>query len=94
MFVIEAFASGGSGKGGAGGNRKKTGYSRGIQAVGRRPAAREDETQSGYTLRAGSAFGPVAAQNGKRLRSGKAVRDAYTATEISNRMARRGIGGL
>ena len=92
MFVIEALASGGGG--GAGSNRQKTGYSRGIQAVGRRPAPRAGETQSGYMLRAGSAFGRVAAQNGNRLRSGNAVRNAYTATEISNRRARRGIGGL
>ena len=92
MFIIEALASGGSGS--AGGNRKKSGYSRGIQAVGRRPAPRAGETQSGYMLRGGSAFGPVSAQNGNRLRSGSAVRKAYTATEISNRRVRRGIGGL
>ena len=39
MFIIEALATGGGSKGGAGGNRKKTGYSRGIKAVGRRPKA-------------------------------------------------------
>lgn len=94
MFIIEALAKGGGSKGGAGGNRRKTGYSRGIQAVGRRPAPRAGETQSGYTLRAGSAFGPVEAQNGKRLNSARAVSNAYNATEISNRRARRGIGGL
>ena len=94
MFAIEALANGGGSKGGAGGNRKKTGYSRGIKAVGRRPEALKDETQSGYMLRAGSAFGPVASMNGKRLRSGKAVQKAYDAVEISNRRARRGIGGL
>jgi hypothetical protein len=92
MFIIEALASGGSGS--AGGNRKKTGYSRGIQAVGRRPAPRNGETPGGYTLRAGSAFGRVSAQNGQRLRSGNAVRNAYTATEMGNRRVRRGIGGL
>lgn len=94
MFIIEALASGGGGRGAAGGNRRRTGYSRGVQAVGRRPAPRAGETQSGYMLRAGSAFGPVAAQNGQRLRSGRAVRRAYDATEIGNRRARRGIGGL
>ena len=94
MFVIEALASGGGGRGGAGGNRPQTGYSRGIQAVGRRPAPRAGETQSGYMLRAGSAFGRVATQNGRRLRSGNAVRNAYAATEIGNRRGRRGIGGL
>ena len=92
MFIIEALASGGSGS--AGGNRRQTGYSRGIQAVGRRPAPRNGETQSGYTLRAGSSFGRVSAQNGQRLRSGNAVRNAYTATEMGNRRARRGIGAL
>ena len=92
MFVINAFAE--PTKGGAGGNRKKTGYGRGVQAVGRRPAPRNGETPGGYMLRAGSSFGPVATQNGNRLRSGKAVRDAYTATEIGNRRSRRGIGGL
>ena len=92
MFVIEALASGG--KGSAGGNRSKTGYGRGVQAVGRRPAPRNGETQSGYMLRGGSAFGPVATANGQRLRSGRAVNKAYTATEIGNRRARRGIGGL
>ena len=89
MFVIEALAKGGSGN--AGGNRRQTGYSRGVQAVGRTPARRPGETMSGYMLRAGSGFGPVAAQNGNRLRSARAVRTAYTATEIGNRRARRGI---
>lgn len=93
MFVINAIAQQNH-SGGAGGNRKKSGYGRGIKAVGRRPAPRPGETQSGYMLRAGSVFGPVAAQNGKRLRSGKAVQKAYDATEISNRRSRRGIGGL
>lgn len=92
MFVINAIAQ--QNHSGAGGNRKKTGFSRGIKAVGRAPKPLKGETQSGYTLRAGSAFGPVAAQNGKRLRSGKAVREAYLATEIGNRRSRRGIGGL
>ena len=90
MFVINAFAE--QPKSGAGGNRKRTGYSRGVQAVGRRPAPRNGETQSGYMLRAGSSFGPVSAHNGKRLRSGKSVRNAYTATEMGNRRARRGVG--
>ena len=89
MFIIEALASGG--KGSAGGNRKKTGYSRGVQAVGRRPAPRNGETPGGYMLRAGSSFGPVSAHNGNRLRSGSSVRNAYTATEIGNRRSRRGI---
>lgn len=94
MFVIEAFATGGGKGGNAGSNRPKTGYSRGVQAVGRRPAPRKGESQSEYMTRAGSIFGPVTSQNGQRLRSGRAVRNANTATAISNRRGRRGIGGL
>lgn len=89
MLVINAFAE--STGGNAGSNRQRTGYGRGIQAVGRRPAPRAGETQSEYMTRAGSVFGPVTSQNGQRLRSGRAVRNANTATAISNR---RGIRGL
>ena len=90
MFIIEAFATGGKG-GNAGSNRPKTGYSRGVRAVGRRPAPRAGESQSEYMTRGGSAFGHVASQNGQRLRSGRSVRNANTATAISNR---RGVRGL
>ena len=89
MFIIEARASGG-GSGNAGSNRPKTGYSRGVQAVGRRPAPRASETQSEYMTRAGSAFGPVTAQNGQRLRSGRAVNRANLSTAMGN----RGVRGL
>lgn len=89
MFIIEALATGG-GSGNAGSNRKKTGYSRGVRAVGRRPAPRKGESQSEYMTRAGSAFGPVNSQNGQRLRSARAVNNANLATGMGN----RGVRGL
>ena len=90
MFVINAIAQQ-TRSSNAGSNRPKTGYSRGIRAVGRRPAPRAGESQSEYMTRGGSAFGPVTSQNGQRLRSGRSVRNANTATAISNR---RGVRGL
>ena len=89
MFIIEALATGG-GRGNAGSNRPKTGYSRGVQAVGRRPAPRKGESQSEYMTRGGSAFGRVTSQNGHSLRSARAVNRANLGTAMGN----RGVRGL
>ena len=89
MFVINAFAEQ-TGGGNAGSNRPKTGYSRGVQAVGRRPAPRKDEKQAEYMLRGGSAFGPVTSVNGQRLRSARAVNRA----NLGIAMDRRGPLGM
>ena len=88
MLVINAFAE--TTGGNAGSNRPRTGYSRGVRAVGRRPAPRAGESQSEYMTRAGSAFGTVTSQNGQRLRSGRAVNRANLGTAMS----RRGVRGL